>query len=123
MAMALLGLGVLCWWEFLGPSDRATPAETDAGSAAVSAAAAADDSAATRPASVAPPSANAPSKTKIEAAKNYVDLKNYAMGEDLYKQVIASEPANVEALQGLASVLYREDKIDEAAAILDRIPK
>jgi DNA-binding NarL/FixJ family response regulator len=121
MAMALVGLGVLCWWKFLGPSDRATPTETDAASVAV--AAAADDSAATRPANVAPPAANAPSKTKLEAAKNYVDLKNYAMGEDLYKQVIASEPANVEALQGLASVLYREDKIEEAAAILDRIPK
>ncbi len=123
MAMTLLALGVLCWWKLLGPGDRATPADTDAASAAVPAAAASDESASTRPASVAPPAANAPIKTKIEAAKNYVDLKNYAMGEDLYKQVIASEPANLEALQGLASVLYRQDKIDEAAAVLDRIPK
>jgi DNA-binding NarL/FixJ family response regulator len=123
MAMTLVALGVFCWWKLLGPGDRVTPAETDAASAAVATAVAADESAATRPASVAPPAANAPIKTKIDAAKNYVDLKNYAMGEDLYKQVIASEPANLEALQGLASVLYREDKIDEAAAVLDRIPK
>ena len=123
MAMSLVGLGVFCWWEFLGPSDRATPTETDAASAAVATAAAASSGSATRPAAVAPPSPNADSKTKIEAARNYVDLKNYAMAEDLYKQVIASEPANAEALKALASVLYREDKIDEAAAILDRIPK
>jgi hypothetical protein len=29
----------------------------------------------------------------------------------------------VDALTGLASVLYREDKIEESAAVLDRIPK
>jgi len=29
----------------------------------------------------------------------------------------------VDAMKGLASVLYREDKIEESAAILDKLPK
>lgn len=69
------------------------------------------------------PAPNADTKTKLDAAQNYVDQKSYATAEDIYKQVLNSEPTNVEALQGLASVLYREDKIHEAAAILDKIPK
>ena len=30
---------------------------------------------------------------------------------------------NVDAMKALASVLYREDKIEESAAILDKLPK
>jgi DNA-binding NarL/FixJ family response regulator/TolA-binding protein len=71
----------------------------------------------------APPSAGADTKTKMQAAQEYADRKDYAMAEDVYKQVIKTEPNNVEALKALASVLYRQDKIDESAAILDRIPK
>ncbi len=71
----------------------------------------------------APPAANADTKTKMAAAQQYTDSKDYARAEEIYKQVVAAEPNNVEALKGLASVLYREDKVDESAAILDRIPK
>ena len=67
--------------------------------------------------------AGADTKTKLDAAKQYMDRKEYATAEDIYKQVVASEPKNVDALTGLASVLYREDKIEESAAVLDRIPK
>jgi cytochrome c-type biogenesis protein CcmH/NrfG len=59
----------------------------------------------------------------MQAAQEYADRKDYAMAEDVYKQVIKTEPNNVEALKALASVLYRQDKIDESAAVLDRIPK
>jgi len=62
-------------------------------------------------------------KTKLEAAKQYMERKEYATAEDIYKQVVQAEPDNVDALTGLASVLYREDKIEESAAVLDRIPK
>jgi len=62
-------------------------------------------------------------KTRMQAAQEYVDRKDYAMAEDIYKQVVKTEPNNVEALTWLASVLYREDKIDESAAVMDRIPK
>ena len=67
--------------------------------------------------------AGADTKTRMQAAQEYVDRKDYAMAEDLYKQVISAEPKNAEALTKLASVLYREDKIDESVSILDRIPK
>ena len=80
-------------------------------------------SGAAEPAKPVPPSAGADTKTKMQAAQEYTDRKDYAMAEDLYKQVIKSEPNNADALKALASVLYREDKIDESTAIMDRIPK
>jgi DNA-binding NarL/FixJ family response regulator len=69
------------------------------------------------------PAADADVKTKMLAAGQYADRKDYSMAEDVYKQVLKSEPNNVEAMKALASVYYREDKIDESAAILDRLPK
>jgi len=36
---------------------------------------------------------------------------------------LTDEPANVDAMKALASVLYREDKIEESAAVLDKLPK
>lgn len=71
---------------------------------------------------VAPPAANADTKTKMDAAEDYVRRKEYAMAEDIYRQVIKQEPKNVDAMKALASVLYRQDKIDESAAVLDKIP-
>jgi DNA-binding NarL/FixJ family response regulator len=71
---------------------------------------------------VAPP-AGADNKTKIQAAGEYTERKDYAMAEDLYKQVLKTEPNNVDVMKALASVLYREDKIEESAAILDKLPR
>jgi tetratricopeptide (TPR) repeat protein len=61
--------------------------------------------------------------TKLEAAKQYLERREYATAEDIYKKVLAAEPNNADALTGLAAALYREDKIEESAAILDRLPK
>jgi DNA-binding NarL/FixJ family response regulator len=72
---------------------------------------------------VAPPPPNADTKVKLQAAGDYTERKEYPMAEDIYKQVLKTEPNNVDALKGLASVLYREDKIEESAAILDKLPK
>lgn len=69
------------------------------------------------------PSAAADTKTRMQAAQECVDRKDYAVAEDLYKQIVRSEPSNVEALRSLASVLYREDKIEESAEILDKLSK
>ncbi|MES1258176.1 MAG: response regulator, partial [Acidobacteriota bacterium] len=69
------------------------------------------------------PSTSADTKTRMQAAQECVDRKDYAVAEDLYKQIVKSEPGNVEALKGLASVLYREDKIEESAEILDKLSK
>jgi DNA-binding NarL/FixJ family response regulator/TolA-binding protein len=78
---------------------------------------------ATPPPSLSAPPAGADTKTKLQAASQYTDRKDYSTAEDIYKQVLKSEPNNVDALKGLASVLYREDKIDESTAILDKIPR
>lgn len=77
----------------------------------------------TAPAAPAPPSSGSDTKTKMQAAQQYTDNKDYALAEDIYKQVLKAEPNNVDAMKALASVLYREDKIEESAAILDKIPR
>ena len=115
---AALVLASLIWF-FTGRSNSADPVAT-AASGASSAPAPANGAASTK-ASLPPQGAD--TKTKMLAAEQYVERKDYAMAEDVYKQVIQAEPNNVDALKALASVLYRQDKIDEAAAILDRIPK
>ena len=79
--------------------------------------------AATAAANPEPVVVNGDTKTKLEAAAQYVERKEYASAEDIYRQVIDTEPQNVDALKGLASVLYREGKLEESAAILDRIPR
>jgi DNA-binding NarL/FixJ family response regulator/TolA-binding protein len=94
----------------------------DAGTAASAAVAPGTTSDASAPKPSAPP-ASADTNTKLQAAADYTDRKDYAMAEDIYKQVLKSEPSNVDAMKALASVLYREDKIEESAAILDKLPK
>jgi tetratricopeptide (TPR) repeat protein len=74
-------------------------------------------------AKVAPPSSSASTTTKMEAAKQYADRKEYQTAEDIYKQVVQAEPSNEEAIKALASVQYREGKIEESAATLDRLQK
>ena len=69
------------------------------------------------------PLAGADPKTRMEAAGRYKDRREYGTAERLYKQVLEAQPQNVDALKGLASVLYREDKIEESAAVLERLPK
>ena len=68
------------------------------------------------------PPASADTKTKMQAAQEYTDRKEYATAEDLYKQVVKAEPNNAEAIKALASVLYREDKIEESASWIDKLP-
>lgn len=70
-----------------------------------------------------PPPLTADPKLKLQAAQQYSEAKDYPMAEDLYKQVLDADPQNKDAIQGLASVYYREDKVSEAAALLDRLPK
>ncbi|HEU5022806.1 MAG TPA: response regulator [Bryobacteraceae bacterium] len=81
------------------------------------------DGAPAKAAKVAPPSASADTKTKMEAAKQYADRKEYQTAEDIYKQVVQTEPSNEEAIKALASVQYREGKIEDSAATLDRLQK
>jgi len=66
------------------------------------------DAARPKAAKVAPPSAGADTKTKMDAARQYADRKEYQTAEDIYKQVGQTEPNNEEAIKALASVEYRE---------------
>ncbi len=109
-SVALLALLAWAVTSFRSRSVNATNATT---TAAIS----------STPEKVKLPAADADTKTKMQAAQECMDRKDYAVAEDLYKQIVKSEPANVDALKGLASVLYREDKIDESAAILDKLSK
>jgi len=70
-----------------------------------------------------PPPPNADLKTKLSVAQEYMERKDYSTAEDIYRQALKSEPQNPEVLKLLASVLYREDKIEESAAVLDKLPK
>jgi DNA-binding NarL/FixJ family response regulator len=92
-------------------------------SAAAASAAGAPALDASAPAKVVAPPASADTKTKLQAAGEYTERKDYSMAEDIYKQVLKAEPNNVDAMKALASVLYREDKIEESAAVLDKLPK
>jgi cytochrome c-type biogenesis protein CcmH/NrfG len=74
-------------------------------------------------AGLAMPPESADTNTKLQAAQAYMERKDFSMAEDVYRQVLKSEPNNVEALKSLASVLYRQDKIEESAAVLDKLPK
>jgi DNA-binding NarL/FixJ family response regulator/cytochrome c-type biogenesis protein CcmH/NrfG len=69
------------------------------------------------------PPAGSDSRTKLQAAQEYADRKDYATAEDIYKQLLKTEPNNADAIKALASVLYREDKIEESAAVLDKLPR
>lgn len=68
-------------------------------------------------------SAPATPSSKLDAADQYADHKEYATAEAIYRQVVQAEPHNVRALKGLAKVLYNEDKIEESATVLDSLPK
>ncbi|MDE3197760.1 MAG: response regulator [Acidobacteriota bacterium] len=109
-ALILIGVGV---WFVAGWVARrsASPAAAAAGSS---------QSDGSKP---APLPLTADPKLKLQAAQQYADNKDYPMAEDLYKQVLQAEPNNADAIQGLASVYYREDKVSEAAALLDRLQK
>jgi DNA-binding NarL/FixJ family response regulator len=65
--------------------------------------------------------AGADNKTKMKVAQEFTDRKDYTKAEQLYREVVQAEPDNADALRALASVLYREDKLAESAAILDKI--
>lgn len=114
LALIVLVAGIFGFVKLLHRTPAASDYAAPAGSSA---------SGANATARVEAPAANADTKTKMQAAEQYAERKDYATAEDIYKQVLKAEPNNVDALKALASVLYREDKIDESAAILDKLPR
>ena len=117
VAVAVLGYGGYRISSRVSESTAATAKDSEKAAGTAVTAAATD---ASKPAPLAP---GADTKTKLEAAKQYMERKEYGVAESIYQEVVKSEPNNVEALKGLASALYRQDKIEESAAVLDRLPK
>ena len=72
---------------------------------------------------VSPPPPGADTATRMKAAAQYADNKEYTLAENIYKDVLKAEPNNADARKALASVLYREDKIEESAAELEKLPR
>jgi DNA-binding NarL/FixJ family response regulator/TolA-binding protein len=108
-AGALLVLGMLGWGVYRSFSEDTSPVK------------AVDSADPTQKRVVLPGMVDTTSRLK--AAVEAMDRKDFSVAEDAFRSVLQSEPQNVDALKGLASVLFRQDKTDEAAAILDKMPK
>lgn len=113
LALAITG-GILLWRFSSGFGSTQTQVTPSTGTSAARG---------TGAASVAKPAQSADTKTKLDAADQAVERKEYSTAEEIYKDVLRTEPNNVDAMKALASVLYREDKIEESAAILEKLPK
>jgi hypothetical protein len=121
-AVLVIGAGVVELPKLFSGGASADPAAAAGTAASTAPASGANATDAAQPKLTAP-AASADTKTKLEAAEQYTERKDYPMAEDIYKQVLKAEPGNVDAMKALASVLYREDKIEESAAVLDKLPR
>jgi uncharacterized coiled-coil protein SlyX len=61
------------------------------------------------------------SLSPFEQGRVYESQRNYAKAEALYKEVLKKDPNNNEVIRHLASVLFRQDKIEESAAQLKKL--
>jgi DNA-binding NarL/FixJ family response regulator/TolA-binding protein len=113
-------IGIAAVQVFRGWKDRKSSGSPTAAQSGLAAGAAISGAAV---AGLTMPPETADTNTKLQAAQAYMERKDFSMAEDVYRQVLKAEPNNIEALKSLASVLYRQDKIEESAAILDKLPK
>src|SRR5246127_3165410 len=61
--------------------------------------------------------------TRLELAKVLTYDKRYAEAIDAYRQVLATEPQNLQAKIGLSEALYWSGKAEAAAAVLKDVPE
>jgi serine/threonine-protein kinase len=101
--------------QVAAPAARDTPA--------VPKTAASGTGSAPSPTEQTPDLTRADTATRMKAAKVFFDHKDFAAAEGIYRQIVGSEPRNVDALKALAATLAKEDKINESAAILATLPK
>ncbi len=59
---------------------------------------------------------------QMRMAADFAADKNYSMAESTYRLILKSEPNNRQAIKELASVLFRQQRYDEAAAVLKTLP-
>jgi hypothetical protein len=60
--------------------------------------------------------------TPIDQARAYESDRNYPKAEAAYRELLSKDPTNAEVIKHLASVLYREDKVDESAEVMKKLP-
>ncbi len=68
--------------------------------------------------------ASAPStaETQLRTAADFAAAKDYAKAENIYHEVLRREPENRTAIKELASVLFKQQKYEEAANVLKTLP-
>jgi hypothetical protein len=59
---------------------------------------------------------------QLQTAADYVAAKDYAKAESAYRLILKTDPNNREAIKELASVLFRQQRYDEAALVLKSLP-
>ena len=59
---------------------------------------------------------------QMQTAADYVAAKDYAKAESTYRLILKTDPNNREAIKELASVLFRQQRYDEAALVLKSLP-
>lgn len=59
---------------------------------------------------------------QMRMAADFAAEKSYVKAESTYRLILKSDPNNREAIKELASVLFRQQKYDEAAAVLKNLP-
>jgi TolA-binding protein len=57
----------------------------------------------------------------LDQARGFFDQHEYDKAEDLYRSILKKDPANQEVKRLLARSLFRQDKIDETAKVLNSI--
>jgi hypothetical protein len=57
----------------------------------------------------------------LDQARAFTQKRDYAKAEDLYRSILKSDPSNTEVKRLLASVLFRQEKIDESVKVLNSI--
>lgn len=59
---------------------------------------------------------------QLKNASAFASNKDYAAAENIYRTILKGEPDNSEAIKELASVLFKQQRYEEAAAILKTLP-
>jgi len=59
---------------------------------------------------------------QLKLASDFAAEKDYSKAESIYRAVLKTDPENRTAIKELASVLFRQQKYDEAATVLKTLP-
>jgi hypothetical protein len=59
----------------------------------------------------------------LDQARGFNQKKEYAKAEEIYRKILKNDPSNVEVKRLLASALFRQEKIEESAKVIDSIEK